>query len=913
MLRLFFVNIFICLVFGARGVYAEIFDPDNYYSSYEISSRAYKNLSAKELKAALTLSIGKDSEQYLIQRTLWETHSEVNRFCEEMVVPADYEGMQQCHEIKLRKDASYFADAKEFYELAKEKGKYVAATKMGIALMVFHSFRGDFLTFEKYHKALLKEIPVDAELSHLNISTAAGISYALSNSPPVIRRGIRLLREVESNYEKHIDQFSQDPLYMRLKYNLGVFYFKIKEFEEAERYFRESYGHPRLGNDARILHAITLFTLDNNTPGLVTLLKDIEFGSYVYNARVTFLECLRNYIFFKKRYQNDLSFCYRLGTKVQIDAVLIITDLLAEDEDIPKNVRDRINDQFRKFYNANLSKIISDNVNRTIDFVELQRIESENQRKKLALANSQLLIEEQNNVRKIIVLASLSLMMMLVLLWWKHKESLRLKLFKEKASLAHKTLELNKIFGFIKSLDQAIVVVSDKTGAVTHEGILNAENLRSILGDPVPDDDTNIYDLIFTKTSIGLEKMEEIKNLLAGMLGEDELNFSINRYLLPEHCMLGKKHLHIDYNPVLDDDNIVDKMVLSISDISQSVALEKQLDDNRKETSKILDMLEYGLVSSEQLFQNFMLQFKAETIPESIAVSKELGPIKNMLHNWKGNFRSAGFEEIAHDIHHIEDCIQSGDSLVISELCSHLEALIKEYQHILDQKLDFHTDAGFDSQRLQQLEQKLYSPQDNIEDIKDELFDVFVGSLFIDWSQFASQLKSIHRKISENESLDMQLELIVDSEDAFFLRKDVLESLKTAFTHFFNNSVAHGYIDGKRLSISVDCLMRDAIRFVYRDNGRGLNLKKLASLQSKEFSDEALAQTIFDSGVSTADGVSLLAGRGVGMSAVAEMVKALSGDLRVEFIGPKRDDGFRAFSLVLEIPSRWSAAFKTAS
>jgi predicted ATPase/HPt (histidine-containing phosphotransfer) domain-containing protein len=87
-----------------------------------------------------------------------------------------------------------------------------------------------------------------------------------------------------------------------------------------------------------------------------------------------------------------------------------------------------------------------------------------------------------------------------------------------------------------------------------------------------------------------------------------------------------------------------------------------------------------------------------------------------------------------------------------------------------------------------------------------------------------------------------------------------------------------------------------------RDDGRGLRLDRLrAQALGAAATDEEVAERVFLPGVSTAERVSTLSGRGVGMDAIRAFVRAQGGDARIELTGVGRD-GCRPFDLVLELP-----------
>ena len=103
------------------------------------------------------------------------------------------------------------------------------------------------------------------------------------------------------------------------------------------------------------------------------------------------------------------------------------------------------------------------------------------------------------------------------------------------------------------------------------------------------------------------------------------------------------------------------------------------------------------------------------------------------------------------------------------------------------------------------------------------------------------------------------------------------------------------------------------LRIRLHDDGRGLALARIraraleqALLTEEEArSDEAVAQTIFLSGFSTAEQVTEVSGRGVGMDAVRGFLQREGGDVHIHFLDTNVGADFRAFDLVVSLPARF--------
>lgn len=126
--------------------------------------------------------------------------------------------------------------------------------------------------------------------------------------------------------------------------------------------------------------------------------------------------------------------------------------------------------------------------------------------------------------------------------------------------------------------------------------------------------------------------------------------------------------------------------------------------------------------------------------------------------------------------------------------------------------------------------------------------------------------------------------------------------------HILNNSITHGLESGKgTITILVES-HPDVTQIKIGDDGKGLNLPKL---KQKYFirhpgelltDDKAIANTVFLSGISTSEQITDIAGRGVGMDAVKDMLEKVGGTIDLEFLGEKNASGFRLFQFVIGFP-----------
>jgi two-component system chemotaxis sensor kinase CheA len=150
-----------------------------------------------------------------------------------------------------------------------------------------------------------------------------------------------------------------------------------------------------------------------------------------------------------------------------------------------------------------------------------------------------------------------------------------------------------------------------------------------------------------------------------------------------------------------------------------------------------------------------------------------------------------------------------------------------------------------------------------------------------------------------SKQLNKEVELVMEGQ-ATELDKTFIEMLVDPLTHLVRNAVDHGFEDKEtRLAagkapagtLALRASSRGGhIHIEVKDDGRGLNRERILAKGIERSllppgshpSDEELNLLIFEPGFSTADVVSDVSGRGVGMDVVRQNVRALGGRIEVE-------------------------------
>ncbi len=177
-----------------------------------------------------------------------------------------------------------------------------------------------------------------------------------------------------------------------------------------------------------------------------------------------------------------------------------------------------------------------------------------------------------------------------------------------------------------------------------------------------------------------------------------------------------------------------------------------------------------------------------------------------------------------------------------------------------------------------------------------ELQQGLMGVRMLPFSTISERLQRIVRQTARE--LNKRVEMTIVGEGTE-IDRGVLDKMGAPLEHLLRNAVAHGLESteerkkqGKsetghiKLKISLE---NDEITLVISDDGAGVNLAKVKQKaiekglfeSDQALTDQALMAVIFEAGFSTADTVSQIAGRGVGLDVVRSDIAELGGRIDV--------------------------------
>ncbi|WP_141734480.1 ATP-binding protein [Oligoflexus tunisiensis] len=397
------------------------------------------------------------------------------------------------------------------------------------------------------------------------------------------------------------------------------------------------------------------------------------------------------------------------------------------------------------------------------------------------------------------------------------------------------------------------------------------------------------------RTGMLLSKLLNMKPAHAGYyqlaiseIFEDIMPEEVTTEQLPQRFHVGDKALRLVASAVRNETGKVELVLFTITDVT---ALEQAEMENIN-INAVLGILRqreaFGLFLTDA--RRSLAELKAKDAMQDQARARAI------LHTLKGNCGAFGLVEMARTIHQIED------ELVISiDHVHEVEGKLKDFLMANYQLLSisYEEEVGswvqLDQNSIKSLEQRV-GRVGTLDDARRELALWIQTILMKNARDLVGPLPDFVKLLAER--LDKKAELEIIGGDVR-LDSDVFAPVLQNLTHLIRNSVDHGLEapDERGTKPPVGHLRLTFIEaesgwtLKLADDGKGINTQAVVQkaidsglVQPEEvarMSEQEKLELIFRDGLSTAERVSDISGRGVGMSAVARSLEAVGGTIHV--------------------------------
>ncbi len=387
-----------------------------------------------------------------------------------------------------------------------------------------------------------------------------------------------------------------------------------------------------------------------------------------------------------------------------------------------------------------------------------------------------------------------------------------------------------------------------------------------------------VTDLLLNGAQIGANEKDQLLAALGSILGETVLSYETNNDSLSRELKVqigGKERiLGLDWTPMIGEDGnqVVDKLMLSIRDLTKQRELELKIAQERAANdilmTRVSEIIRIGRKKAEDAIENAADRTKLTL--KLIADPKTADPhaVFRELHTIKGNARVLKLKSMVDASHECESLVsewRSGKTIDQAKLRQDvltLNEVISAYQKTLTDVMGGAASSG------QQ------------------------GSLL---TVVAGILPEIQENLSQN-GLGVGKVHVVD--DVGTWDPSLLKLTTDLLTHGLTNAMDHGYIlpkgRGQNLGeaeVEIKAFKTDGmVKIEVADKGAGADISKLKSIAKERkiaFDESNPFEVLFADGFTTAQKVTESSGRGVGLSAIKQMTKDAGGVVNMRQNAPR--------------------------
>jgi predicted ATPase/GAF domain-containing protein/tRNA A-37 threonylcarbamoyl transferase component Bud32 len=502
-------------------------------------------------------------------------------------------------------------------------------------------------------------------------------------------------------------------------------------------------------------------------------------------------------------------------------------------------------------------------------------------------------------------------------------DQLELRVAERTRQLSEQSREIGVM---LNSLEQGVFTI-DETLSVRPRYSAHLEQLL----DSQDIAERDCLELLFSDSNVSREALANMRSALEFSFGGPAAFAEANRLHWVRafrRTLRGEtKSFELDWAPIADADDAVTHILVALRDVT----LLEQISRTAAEHARELDLLGEIVDAGVEAFGRFAasartLLSQSHALPaggserSEAAGQAEAGHTFRTLHIIKGNARLLGLSRLAQAVHAAEEPFDAGTAAAPLEVerrhAVHLVlAALDEYEDVFRRKLG---DALLQPRpRYETLLRELeactraarsgsLSAPDALAAM-DELLRRGTSSTLADIAAQSSRLLPVLALELGKLAPALQVE-----RGELLIRPAWASALADAFLHMFQNALDHGIESseervarGKPAQGTVSLRVASGSRGTtlrFADDGAGLDIARLRAVTGEaRASDEEVARFVFSRGVSTAERVTQVSGRGVGLDAVRALMRELGAEVSVVFTGPAAA-GRRPFELAIELP-----------
>jgi two-component system chemotaxis sensor kinase CheA len=514
------------------------------------------------------------------------------------------------------------------------------------------------------------------------------------------------------------------------------------------------------------------------------------------------------------------------------------------------------------------------------------------------------------------------------------------KIQENSALLKQKTADIQAM---LQNMQQGILTVVE--GAVIHaeysaylEAIFETKDIAG----------RGLMELVFADTDLSADILSQVDAATHACLGEDCINFEFNQHLLVSEVARrmpdGRvKMLDLSWSAITDESDTIVRLMLCVRDVTELRKLAAEASEQRRR----LEMIGEILAVSQEKFHHF-IESSAGFISEneriirkhSEADGEAIAELFRNMHTIKGNARTYNLQYLTNVVHETEqryqqlrqsDAKRAWDQEGLMQELARVREAVESYATINEVSLGRkgpgrrgNVEQYMMVDKAQIQESLRLTEKANSGELRDliAMRDAVQRTLRMPGTESIGEVLS--GVLESLPSLAKELGKVAPAvrihDNGYRVSREVSGTLNNVFMHLLRNAVDHGIetadartAQGKPAAGTIDIEVgahKDSVQITLSDDGRGLALGRIRSIARERgwigaddpLDDAQIAHLIFRPGFSTADRITEVSGRGVGMDAVQEFLKRENGRIELRFTDDRKGAEFRQFQTVVVLP-----------
>jgi HAMP domain-containing protein/HPt (histidine-containing phosphotransfer) domain-containing protein len=364
---------------------------------------------------------------------------------------------------------------------------------------------------------------------------------------------------------------------------------------------------------------------------------------------------------------------------------------------------------------------------------------------------------------------------------------------------------------------------------------------------------------------------------------EDVMPIELTLDQMPKKLRVGDRHLELEYRPIFADERL-SKLLVVISDVSDRVAREKA----RAHEQEVMAIFQ-AIQRDKQGFLEFFAE-GTELVEALDATRPCIDEVtrKREIHTLKGSSGMFGITSVAEACHALETAMADGMSPQepMAQVAMRWEELAKVVANL----------AGASAAKIEIDDEEYTTLLHAVargtprRELARMVANWRMERVELRFQRLAEQARGLARRLDKG-----PLQVVVEPNGAR-LPRDTFASFWGAFVHAIRNALDHGLelpsereAMGKPAAgtLTLSTSLEDAHLCIdVADDGRGIDWRRIAA-KAKDAglphaTEQDLVEALFSDGVSTADAVTDVSGRGVGMAALRDVCARLGGRIVIQ-------------------------------